>query len=126
MWSNGMVTCPQNVKKAYSRMIILHKLYCFHVKESDMTEIYTLYIRSILEQSCQVWHHSLTVEQQTELERVQKVACRIILKETYLSYPQALQILILETLFHRRETLCLNFARKCAKHPKTKEIFPLN
>ena len=65
------------VKKAYQRMIILHKLYSFNVPDKEITTIYILYIRSILEQSCQVWHYSITVEEQTDIERVQKVACTV-------------------------------------------------
>ena len=32
----------------------------------------------------------------------------------------------LETLAARRTRLCLNFAKKCTKYEKTKEMFPLN
>ena len=32
----------------------------------------------------------------------------------------------LESLFARRETLCLNFALKCVKNEKTKHMFPMN
>ena len=32
----------------------------------------------------------------------------------------------METLQDRREQLCLNFALKCTKHSKSKEMFPLN
>ena len=62
-------------------MIMLHKLYSFNVDVDDeeMVKIYVLYIRSILEQSCQVWHFSITQEEKGDIERVQKVACRIIL-----------------------------------------------
>ena len=84
-----------------------------------------LYIRLIMEQSCQVWHHSITEEEISDLERVQKVASIIILKESYVSYKQALAELNLESLSHRRERLCLNFAKKCLKHEKTRDMFPL-
>ena len=87
--------------------------------------IYILYIRSILEHSCQVWHYSITEEEISDLERVQKIATIIILKESYVSYAQALAVLNLETLTDRRDTLCLNFAKKCLKHEKTKDMFPL-
>ena len=50
-----------------------------------MVKIYILYIRSILEQSCQVWHYSITEEEKSDLERVQKIAYRIILGDSYLS-----------------------------------------
>ena len=32
----------------------------------------------------------------------------------------------MEKLSERREQLCLNFARKCVKNPKTKHMFPEN
>ena len=51
------------VKRAYQRMIILHKLYSLNVAISDLVHIYILYIRSILEHSCQVWHYSITEEE---------------------------------------------------------------
>ena len=42
------------VKKANARMRLLHKLVDFDVPQDDLVHIYILYIRSILEQSCQV------------------------------------------------------------------------
>ena len=47
-------------------------------------------LRLILEQSYQVWHSSLTLENCTDLERVQKNALRIILQDIYLSYSSVL------------------------------------
>ena len=72
-----------------------------------------------------MWHYSITEEEISDLERVQKIATIIILKESYVSYAQALAVLNLETLTDRRDTLCLNFAKKCLKHEKTKDMFPL-
>ena len=114
------------VKKAYQRMLILHRLYSFNIEDCDMINIYVLYIRSILEQSCQVWHHTISEDEVTDIERVQKVACKIILKNRYISYPQALETLNLETLRDRRNSLCLKFAKKCLKHEKARHLFPLN
>ena len=42
------------VKRAYSRMIILKNLFSFGVSIQDLVEIYTLYIRSVVEQSAVV------------------------------------------------------------------------
>ena len=114
------------VKKAYKRMVILQKLKQFNVSIQDMLVIYKLYIRSIVEQNCPVWHHSISEDDQSNLERVQKVACKIILSGQYLEYESALKKLDLDTLFERREKLCLKFAKKCTKHPKAKKMFPLN
>ena len=114
------------VKKGYLRMLILHKLFSFKVHPSDLVNIYVLYIRSILEQSCQVWHFSITKEEISDLERVQKVACRIILQEDYVSYEQALEELNLQTLYERRDKLCLKFAKRCVNHPKASNMFPVS
>ena len=67
------------VKKAYKRMQLLRKVSKFTVSKDERKHIYVLYIRSILEQSCVVWHSSLTQENSEDLERVQKAAVRIIL-----------------------------------------------
>ena len=83
------------VKKANARMILLHNISEFSANVEDMVTIYVSYIRSILEQACTVWHSSLTLEDIGDLERVQKYALRIILKDEYISYDQALQTLML-------------------------------
>ena len=114
------------IKKGYQRMLILNKLYEFKVPDEDMLNIYVLYLRSILEQSCVVWHSGLTDEESCDLERVQKVACKVILKERYVHYDQALEVLNLKKLSERRSELCLRFAKKCLKVDKTKGMFPLN
>ena len=80
------------VKKAYSRMVILRKLVEFEVNKSDMITIYILFIRSVLEKSSVVWSSSLTLEQIASLEKVQKVALRIICQNGYISYDNALSI----------------------------------
>ena len=114
------------IKKAYERMQILHKLAPFNVKRQDLKELYFLYVRSILEYNCQVWHYSLTEEETLNIERVQKVACRIILKSEYENYSHALKILQLDTLESRRSVLCLKFAKNALKHPKASDMFPVN
>ena len=89
------------LKRANARMRLLHKLVDFGVPHEDLVCIYILYVRSILEQSCQVWHSSLTLENFQDLERVQKNALRIILQENYLSYSNALDITGIPTLFEK-------------------------
>ena len=78
------------VKRANSRMRLLHKLEDFSVPEEDLVTIYVLYIQSLLEQSCLVLHSSLTLENITDLERLQKAACKVILQENYSSYSEAM------------------------------------
>ena len=114
------------VKQAYKRMTILQNLFKFSVPLEDLIMIYILYIRSVVENSAVVWHSSLTQGQVLEIERIQKVALRIILKNDYISYENALEITSLPTLSERRLHLCKKFAEKCTRNPKTSDIFPLN
>ena len=114
------------VKQAYKRMILLHRLFKFKMPTEDMIEIYTLYIRSILESSAVVWHSSITQEEVIELERVQKVALRIILSNEYENYENALTLTGLDTLEQRRRILCKKFAINCTRNSKTSNMFPLN
>ena len=127
---NNKLTWDSNtnfiVKRANSRMRLLHKLVDFEVPLPDLLNIYVLYIRSILEQSCQVWHSSLSLENSLDLERVQKNALKIILQENYVNYSNALLLTGLQALSERRATLCLRFAKSCVKNEQTKHMFPLN
>ena len=91
-----------------------------------MLTIYMSYIRSIVEQACTVWHSRLTQENIEDLERIQKSALRIILKEDYSTYDQALEFTMLAKLSDRREKLCLKFAKNCAKNELTRDLFKLN
>ena len=68
----------------------------------------------------------LTTEQDGDLERVQKVACKIILKSEYTSYDGALIKLNLDNLKQRRRNLCKKFAENSLKFEKSKTMFPLN
>ena len=114
------------VRQAYKKMTILRKLFEFSVPIEDLVEIYTLYIRSVVESSAVVWHSSITEGQRMEIERIQKVALRIIMKDDYTCYEDALVITALPTLNDRLNQLCKTFAVKCTKNPKTSDMFPLN
>ena len=114
------------IKRANARMEILRKLSSFNAPIKDMIVTYFLYIRSILEQSCVIWHSTLSEEDSINLERVQKNALRNILKEKYESYENARKILKIETLYERREKLLKIFGKKCLKLEQTNYLFPLN
>ena len=47
-------------------------------------------------------------------------------RNEYHTYSKALRRLGMDLLSTRREKLCLNFAQKCVKNPKTVDMFPLN
>ena len=112
------------IRRGNTRMIILRKLAEFKAKQSDMRIIYIAYIRSILEQLCVVWNFSITDENSTDIERVQKNACKIILGYQYENYESALTTLNLEDLKSRRIRLCKKFAITCLENRKTRNMFP--
>ena len=107
-------------------MPYLRKVASFGTPTEDLVNVYILFIRSLLEQSSVVWHSRLTQENTDDLERVQKSAVKVILGERYLGYKKSLHKLDLETLYDRREQLCLNFAKSCIKNPKFNDMFPKN
>ena len=65
-------------------------------------------------------------KERNEIERVQKVALKIILGSDYEDYNAALEIAGLSTLDDRRKGLCKQFAKNCIKNPKMYRLFPLN
>ena len=115
------------VKKANGRMELLRKVASFTTNQEELKNIFFIFfIRSLLEQSAPVWHSSLTDENVSDLERVQKTAVKLILGEQYLDYDRALRKLDLESLHERRETLCLVFAKKSSRNAKSRSMFPKN
>ena len=68
----------------------------------------------------------ITQEETEDIERVQKVAVKMILKANYTNYNDSLDLLDLENLQYRRSSLCLKFAKTCLKNENTAKMFPLN
>ena len=114
------------VKKANKRMKILNRATNFTSNIHSLKRIYLTYILSLLDQSAVVWHSSLSKKNSRDLERIQKVAVRVILGKSYTNYNDGLQKLRLKKLNKRRENICLNFAKKCLKNEKVKNFFKEN
>ena len=106
------------VNRAYKKLWILRRLKILGASKSSLLLVYTKQIRSILEFSVPVWQGSLTLNEKTDIERVQKCAVRIIFGVHYSSYTEALMSLNLDNLESRRMKLCLTFALKAEKNPK--------
>ena len=98
----------------------------FGASVREMKQIYFSFVRSHLEKSATLWHSSLTEKNKTDLERVQKTAIKIILGNNNINYKKGLLKLDIDDLSTRREKLCLDFAKKCTKHPKLTYMFPTN
>ena len=114
------------VKNANMRMKILHTAAKFTSNISDLKIIYKTYIRSVLEYGANVWHSGLTNQNKNDIERLQKSSLKIILKNNYVNYKNALKFMNMDSLEKRREKLNLNFAKKCLKIDKMKVLFPMS
>ena len=91
------------VKKSNARMELLRRVASLGTIIEDLKNIYFLFVRSQLEQSAVVWHSSLTEENSSDLERVQKSAVKIMMGHRYESYQKSLIELDIQTLKERRK-----------------------
>ena len=93
--------------KASSRLYFLKLLKRSRVSTSDQQYYYTAIVRPVLEYACQAWHSSLTKDQSTRIEKIQKRALRIIYG--YDDYDHLCQSHDIVHLASRREELCKHF-----------------
>ena len=93
------------VEKASKRLYLLRQLKRAEVETRSLYKFYTACIRSVVEYACQVFHSSLPNYLSMEIESIQKRALRIIHPDW--SYIEALKKAKLETLYDRREKLCV-------------------
>ena len=100
-----------NVKRAYAKVGLITKLKYAGVSKDDLILLYKLHVRSCLEYVVVAWHSSLSSRQEAAIERCQAVCLRIILQDSYVSYPAALEMAGLETLANRRASRCLNLVK---------------
>ena len=107
-------------------MPILTNAAAFTTNRQDLKKIYLTYIRSVLDQSSVLKHSILSQKNIKDLERVQKVAVRVIMGKNFNNYQESLLELNLKNLNARRQDMCLNFAKKSVKNNKVKNMFPKN
>ena len=80
-----------------------------------MFDVYCKEIRSIVEFGVPVWHSGITKKESLDIERIQRIAFRIILDSHYIDYSKACLYFNTTSLEIRREKLCLTFATKNLK-----------
>ena len=103
-------------------MILLREIFSFGASNTEMVHFWTIFCRSVLEQSCVLWHTSLTQENSEDLERTQKSFVKMVLKNEYKNYENALLKLNLDTLADRRENMSLKFAKDGIKFDTLSDI----
>ena len=117
--------CALIIKKVNARMQLLRSVLSFGASTEEMVHLWTVFCRSVLEQSCVVWHGTLTQENIDDLERTQKTFCKLMLKEKYQTYENSLLLLNLDSLTERRNILSLKFAKSGIKNNKLNDLLPL-
>ena len=73
-------------KKVFGRMSLLREHVGFGIPKNNLVLLYIIFIRSKLEYCCVLWHSSITREEITNLDRVQKCAVRAV-SYTHLTLP---------------------------------------
>ena len=79
-WSDN---CSLIIKKVNARMQLIRNILSFGATTEEMVHLWVVFCRSVLEQSCVVWHSSLTQENREDMERLQKTFCKLVLKDKY-------------------------------------------
>ena len=122
---NWDIQVNQMISKASKRMYMLYVLRRFRASAADLTSVFRMYVRPILEYASLLWHSSLTKQQSSDqLELIQKRACRIILGTDYGSYAEALEQLELCSLVKRREDLLRGFGQSIQKSERHRAMLP--
>ena len=110
--------CSLIIKKVNSRMQLIRSILSFGANTEEMVHLWVVFCRSVLEQSCVVWHSSLTQENIDDIERLQKTFGKLILREKYVNYENSLLKLNLVSLEERQKTLCLKFSKSGIKNER--------
>ena len=118
--------CGLLIKKVNDRMRLLRGVQSFGASAEEMVHLWILFCRSVIEQSCVVWGTSLTQENIDDLERTQKTFAKMVLREKFKTYENALLILNLDSLQKRRQDMCLKFAKSGIENGKLNDLFPVN
>ena len=82
--------CSMLIKKVNARMQLLRGVKSFGASTEEMVHLWILFCRSVLEQSCVVWTTSITQENIEDIERTQKTFAKLVLREKYQNYENAL------------------------------------
>ena len=116
------------VRKAMSKLWLLRRMKLAGLENRIIFDYFIKEIRPIVEYAAPVWNSGISKLQSSDIEKVQKVAMRIILQQSYKSYTNACEIFETETLSSRRESLCTKFAIKLYKSDRRWQFFdkPLN
>ena len=69
---------------------------------------------------------ALASKNRNSIERIQKAAVKLILKDRYTNYEDGLKFLNIDKLEERRRKHSLSFAKKCLRNEKVTNLLPVN
>ena len=104
-------------------MWLLRRLRLIKLDTELILEYYLKEIRPLVEFGIAISNSGLTKGQVNDLEKVQKVALKIILHEDYTSYEVVCTLVNISPLEYRQTELCTNYAVKLYRSPKSSEYF---
>ena len=113
-------------KKGFMRLWILRRLKLLGAAKDEIMEVYVKQVRPVLELAVPVWHHGLTQNESTQIERVQKCALHIVLGSSYSTYENALIACNIQSLAERKMKICEKFAKKSIKSSKFQHWYVAN
>ena len=109
--------------KAMSKMWLIRRMKVLKLEPDLIFDYYIKEIRVLAEQGVAIWNSGITRSQITELEKIQKVALKIILGDLYTSYKTSCDLFKIDTLSTRRLQLCTQFAIKLYKSDRSHNFF---
>ena len=112
------------ITKCSGKLYMLSKLKAFKLSRQDLVKIWKIFIRPVTEFVAPLWHSSLTINEKTKIERLQKRALSIIMGVDYPGYENALEMLNLPSLKTRREDLTKKFAKDILKSQRHRKLLP--
>ena len=112
-------------KKAYKNLWAMRRMKKFGLDSFTLVDYYMKEVRVHLELAVPVWHSGLNIKLTADIERVQRIAVKIILEDESIRYSRACTMLGLKPLNIRRVELCERFAAKTAKNGRHKDLFKL-
>ena len=98
--------------KARRKLWMLKRMMLLDLSKLELFDVYKKEIRSLLEYGAPVWHSSLSRNQKSEIENIQKLAFKMILKSSYTTCFRACAFFQTTTLDQRRQDICYRFAVK--------------
>ena len=114
----------QNIlKKAYSKMYMLHRLNKLGCDKKDMIEVLKQHILSLAEQAVPFWGPLITKAESHMIEGILKTGLHIILQDKYISFRNALKKTRLKSLADRRKDIIFRFAKQSERSERFSEWF---